>query len=124
MTHQVGRAGLALTEEQKLKISCARAVLSSPPILLLDDVTGNLNSEAERDVQAVLDIIMLGRSTIIIASRLSLIRNVDYIAVMEGGQLVEAGTHDELLNLEGLYVELLRCQEVVKFPKRYVYFDY
>ncbi|KAA8549709.1 hypothetical protein F0562_001273 [Nyssa sinensis] len=115
---QVGRAGLALTEEQKIKLSVARAVLSNPSILLLDEVTGGLDFEAERTVQEALDIIMLGRSTIIIARRLSLIRNADYIAVMEEGQLVEMGTHDELLSLDGLYAELLRCEEAVKLPKR------
>ncbi|XP_058109812.1 ABC transporter B family member 6-like isoform X2 [Magnolia sinica] len=115
---QVGMAGLALTEELKIKLSIARAVLSDPSILLLDEVTGGLDFEAERAVQAALDILMLGRSTIIIARRLSLIRNADYIAVMEEGQLVEMGTHDELLTLDGLYAELLRCEEAAKLPKR------
>eukprot|EP00268_Persea_americana_P039715 TRINITY_DN3933_c0_g1_i6.p1 TRINITY_DN3933_c0_g1~~TRINITY_DN3933_c0_g1_i6.p1 ORF type:complete len:1407 (+),score=282.57 TRINITY_DN3933_c0_g1_i6:281-4501(+) len=115
---QVGRAGLALTEELKIKLSIARAVLSDPSILLLDEVTGGLDFEAEKAVQGALDILMLGRSTIIIARRLSLIRNADYIAVMEEGQLVEMGTHDELLTLDGLYAELLRCEEATKLPKR------
>ncbi|XP_042511108.1 ABC transporter B family member 20 [Macadamia integrifolia] len=115
---QVGRAGLLLTEEQKIKLSVARAVLSNPSILLLDEVTGGLDFEAERAVQEALDILMLGRSTIIIARRLSLIRDVDYIAVMEEGLLVEMGTHDELLALDGLYAELLRCEEAAKLPKR------
>ncbi|KAL9226093.1 hypothetical protein vseg_001943 [Gypsophila vaccaria] len=115
---QVGRAGLVLTEEQKIKLSIARAVLSSPSILLLDEVTGALDFEAERAVQEALDLLMLGRSTIIIARRLSLIRNADYIAVMEEGQLVEMGTHDELLNLGGLYAELLKCEEAAKLPRR------
>ncbi|PKA46251.1 ABC transporter B family member 20 [Apostasia shenzhenica] len=115
---QVGRAGLTLTEEQKIKLSIARAVLSNPSILLLDEVTGGLDFEAERSVQEALDILMLGRSTIIIARRLSLIRNADYIAVMEEGQLVEMGTHEELLSLDGLYAELLRCEEAAKLPKR------
>jgi ATP-binding cassette subfamily B (MDR/TAP) protein 1 len=117
---QVGRAGLALTEEQKIKLSIARAVLLNPSILLLDEVTGGLDFEAERAVHEALDMIMLGRSTIIIARRLSLIRNADYIAVMEEGQLVEMGTHDELLNLNGLYAELLRGEEAAKLPKRYL----
>ncbi|WVZ49600.1 hypothetical protein U9M48_000942 [Paspalum notatum var. saurae] len=115
---QVGRASLSLTEEQKIKLSIARAVLSNPSILLLDEVTGALDFEAEKTVEEALDILMLGRSTIIIARRLSLIRNADYIAVMEEGQLVEMGTHEELLNLDGLYAELLRCEEAEKLPKR------
>ncbi|KAL5554800.1 hypothetical protein UlMin_042201 [Ulmus minor] len=115
---QVGRAGLALTEEQKIKLSIARAVLLNPSILLLDEVTGGLDFEAERAVQEALDLLMLGRSTIIIARRLSLIRNADYIAVMEEGQLVEMGTHDELLALGGLYAELLKCEEAAKLPRR------
>lgn len=115
---QVGRAGLTLTEEQKIKLSVARAVLSNPSILLLDEVTGGLDFEAEKAVQEALDILMLGRSTIIIARRLSLIRNADYIAVMEEGQLVEMGTHEELLAIDGLYAELLRCEEAAKLPKR------
>ncbi|XP_020583344.1 ABC transporter B family member 6-like [Phalaenopsis equestris] len=115
---QVGRAGLVLTEEQMIKLSIARAVLSNPSILLLDEVTGGLDFDAERSVQEALDILMLGRSTIIIARRLGLIRNADYIAVMEEGQLVEMGTHEELLTLDGLYAELLRCEEAAKLPKR------
>lgn len=115
---QVGRSCLAMTEEQKIKISVARAVLSNPSILLLDEVTGGLDFEAERSVQEALDLLMLGRSTIIIARRLSLIKNADYIAVMEEGQLVEMGTHEELINLEGLYAELLKCEEATKLPRR------
>ncbi|KAA8539419.1 hypothetical protein F0562_026111 [Nyssa sinensis] len=115
---QVGRAGIALTEEQKIKLSVARAVLLNPSILLLDEVTGGLDFEAERSVQEALDLLMLGRSTIIIARRLSLIKNADYIAVMEDGQLVEMGTHDELVTTDGLYAELLRCEEAAKLPRR------
>ncbi|KAG2723678.1 hypothetical protein I3760_02G180400 [Carya illinoinensis] len=115
---QVGRAGLELTEEQKIKLSIARAVLLNPLILLLDEVTGGLDFEAERAVQEALDLLLLGRSTIIIARRLSLIKNADYIAVMEDGQLVEMGTHDELLTLDGLYAELLKSEEAAKLPRR------
>ncbi|CAE6039029.1 unnamed protein product [Arabidopsis arenosa] len=115
---QVGKTGLTLTEEQKIKLSIARAVLLDPTILLLDEVTGGLDFEAERVVQEALDLLMLGRSTIIIARRLSLIRNADYIAVMEEGQLLEMGTHDELINLGNLYAELLKCEEATKLPRR------
>ncbi|KAK1286050.1 ABC transporter B family member 6 [Acorus calamus] len=111
-------------ETQKIKLSVARAVLSNPSILLLDEVTGGLDFEAERAVQRALDVLMLGRSTIIIARRLSLIRNADYIAVMEEGQLVEMGTHDELLIQGALYAELLRCEEAAKLPKRTPIRDY
>eukprot|EP01018_Ginkgo_biloba_P027515 Gb_20009 [translate_table: standard] len=115
---QIGSCGLALTEEQKIKLAIARAVLCNPCILLLDDVTGSLDIEAEHAVQEALNILMMGRSTIIIARRLSPIRNSDYIAVMEEGQLVEMGTHDELLSADGLYAELIRCEEAAKLPKR------
>ncbi|KAF9588531.1 hypothetical protein IFM89_013025 [Coptis chinensis] len=94
------------------------AVLSNTSILLFDEVTGGLDFEAKGAVQEALNILRLGRSTIIMARRLSLIRNVDYIAVMEEGQLVEMGTHEELLAIDGLYAELLKCEEAAKLPKR------
>ncbi|GMP22895.1 hypothetical protein CsSME_00000702 [Camellia sinensis var. sinensis] len=104
--------------EKGYETQVARAVLSNPSILLLDEVTGGLDFEAERSVQEALDLLMLGRSTIIIARRLSLIRNADFIAVMEEGQLVEMGIHDELIALDGLYAELLKCEEAAKLPRR------
>ncbi|XP_052625783.1 ABC transporter B family member 20-like [Lactuca sativa] len=115
---QVGRAGLSLTEEQKIRLLVVRAVLSNPCILLLDKVTGGLDFEAERYVQEALDLLMLGRSTIMIARRISLIKNADFIAVMQKGQLMEIGTHDGLIASDGLYAELLKCEESDKLPKR------
>lgn len=107
-----------MTDEQKIKISIARAVLSDPLILLFDEVTSRLDLEAESAVHETLRMITLGRSTIMIARRLSLVKDADFIAVMEGGQCVEMGTHDELITTNGLYSELLRCEEVVKLPER------
>nr|KAJ0204853.1 hypothetical protein LSAT_V11C500286840 [Lactuca sativa] len=115
---QVGRAGLSLTKEQKIRLLVVRAVLSNPCILLIDEVTSGLDFEAERSVQEALDLLMLGRSTIIIARRISLIKNADFIAVMQKGRLMEIGTHDELIASDGLYAELLRCEEAAKLPKR------
>lgn len=116
----MGRAGLSLSQEQKVKLSVARAVLLNPSVLLLDDVAGSLNFEIGTSVQDAIDAITLGRSTLIITQRLSLIKNSDYIAVMEDGQLVEVGTHDELSSLNGLYSELLRYEEALKLPERSV----
>lgn len=116
----MGKVGLALTDEQKIRISIARAVLLNPSIMLLDEVTSRLDLEAENSVHETLRMITLGRSTIMIARRINLVKDADLIAVMEGGQCVEMGTHDELVNSHGLYSELLRCEEVVKLPERYI----
>lgn len=114
----MGKLGLALTDELKIRISIARAVLLNPSILLLDEVTSRLDLESENAVYETLRMITLGRSTIIIAKRINLVKDADFIAVMEGGQCVEMGTHDELISSRGLYSELLRCEEVVKLPER------
>ncbi|CAI9297900.1 unnamed protein product [Lactuca saligna] len=116
-TH-VDKLGLEFTDEHKIKISIARAVLSNPPILLLDEVTSNLDLEAESSVHEVLRMITLGRSTVMIARRLSLVKDADFIAVVESGRCVEMGTHDELINTRGVYYELLKCEQVVKLPER------
>ncbi|CAN1148584.1 ABC transporter B family member 20 [Linum perenne] len=113
----VGKVGMSLFEEQNIKLSIARVVLLNPTVLMLDEVTGGLDFEAEKAVQEALDLLMLARSTIIIARHLSLIKNADYIAVMEEGQLVEMGTHDELMTLDGLYAELLKCEEASKLQR-------
>lgn len=114
----MGSLKLELSEERKLKIAIARAVLKNPRILLLDEATGSLDMEAAQNVQAALDILMLGRSTIIIAHRLTSIRNADVIAVLDEGQLVEMGTHDELMRADGAYTDLIRLQETAKPPRR------
>ncbi|KAI5078855.1 hypothetical protein GOP47_0006526 [Adiantum capillus-veneris] len=115
---QVGGNALGLSEDQKLKIAIARAVLKNPCILLLDEVTGALDVEAERVVQEALDLLMLGRSTVVIARRLSVVRSADMIAVVEEGRLAELGSHEELLAANGLYTDLIRHEEAAKPPKR------
>ncbi|KAL8235104.1 hypothetical protein R6Q59_021204 [Mikania micrantha] len=115
---QVDKVGLSLTDEQKIRISIARAVLLNPSILLLDEVTSRLDLEAEKAVHETLHMISIGRSTIMIARRINLLKEADLIAVIEGGQSVEMGTHDELISSHGLYSELLRCEEVIKLPER------
>ena len=107
-----------MSEDQNLKLAIARAVLKNPCILLLDEATGALDIEAERLVQEALDLLMLGRTTIVIAQRLSVVRSADIIAVLEEGQLVELGTHEALLGANGLYTNLIRLEEAAKPPKQ------
>ena len=90
--------------------SIARAILKDPPILLLDEATSSLDNESERLVQEALDRLKVGRTTIIVAHRLSTIRAADRIAVLDDGWLVELGTQDELLAHDGLYARLHRLQ--------------
>jgi ATP-binding cassette, subfamily B, bacterial MsbA len=106
----VGDRGMRLSGGQRQRVAIARAILKDPPILLLDEATSSLDNESERLVQEALDRLKVGRTTIIIAHRLSTIRSADRIAVLDDGWLVELGSHDELLALEGLYARLYRLQ--------------
>lgn len=106
----IGDRGLNLSGGQRQRLSIARAVLRDTPILILDEATSALDSESEHAVQQGLDALMQGRTSIVIAHRLSTIKDADFIVVLDKGQIVELGTHEELLAIEGLYKKLVDMQ--------------
>ncbi|KAL7100803.1 hypothetical protein ACP275_08G017700 [Erythranthe tilingii] len=117
---QVGERGVQMSGGQKQRIAIARAVIKAPKILLLDEATSALDSESERVVQEALDKAAVGRTTIVIAHRLSTVRNADLIAVVQNGQVAQIGSHDELISDDlCLYTSLIRLQQTEEYPKEY-----
>ena len=108
----IGEAGSRLSGGQKQRISIARAILRNTPILILDEATSALDSESEARIQTALSTLMKGRTSFVVAHRLSTIRNADRIVVMADGHIRETGTHEALLSLNGVYAQLVATQNL------------
>jgi len=106
----VGERGVMLSGGQKQRLAIARAILKNAPILLLDEATSALDAQSERLVQTALEHLMAGRTTLVIAHRLATIRDANTILVLDGGRIIDQGTHDELVAKGGRYAELARLQ--------------
>lgn len=105
----VGERGIQLSGGQKQRVAIARAIVKDPKVLLLDEATSALDAESERVVQDALDRVMVNRTTIVVAHRLSTIKNADVIAVVKNGVIVEKGKHESLINIkDGVYASLVQ----------------
>ena len=106
----VGERGVKLSGGQQQRIAIARAIYKNPSLLLLDEATSALDTKSERLVQSALDNLMENRTVLVIAHRLSTVKNADTIIVLDNGEIVESGTHEELYNLNGIYYNLYNIQ--------------
>ena len=117
---EIGERGVRLSGGQKQRLAIARVFLKNPPILILDEATSALDNTTEILIQQSLDELCRGRTTLVVAHRLSTIKNADEIAVISGGKIVEQGTHDELIEQGGLYAELYSLQFRANTGEKYV----
>jgi ABC-type multidrug transport system fused ATPase/permease subunit len=108
---EIGEHGLRLSGGQRQRVAIARAMLKNAPILLLDEPTSALDTQSEALVSKALQRLMQGRTTIIIAHRLSALRNIDRIICLQNGQIIESGIHEQLMLLQGVYYRLYKLQE-------------
>lgn len=106
----VGERGIRLSGGQKQRVAIARALLTDPKILLLDEATSALDSESEYLVKQALDVLMKGRTVLVIAHRLSTVKNANLVCVVHKGKIVEQGTHEQLIQKNGLYNKLVKRQ--------------
>jgi ATP-binding cassette subfamily B protein len=107
---RVGESGLAVSGGQRQRIAIARAVYHQPPVLIMDEATSSLDTESERAVKENIERLLQGRTSFVIAHRLSTVRDADLIMVLEKGRLVEHGSHDDLMKRQGLYFYLVSQQ--------------
>src|SRR6185436_2754863 len=107
---RVGERGVKLSVGEKQRVSIARALLKNAPILILDEATASVDTATEKLIQEALERLMAHRTSFVIAHRLSTVRNADQILVLKAGAIIERGTHEELMECDGLYAHLCRVQ--------------